>query len=118
MEALADTYERVEIEALPDDPHQYPHPESDEWNDPEWRAYWLDGLTDDELNTMSPREKGARVRAYAWNSGYETYGCRALHYTLACDLFARANVSPLDAPKMFAIGAELAKENQRGQQAL
>lgn len=115
MEALADTYEGVEIEALPDDPHQYPHPESDEWNDPVWRAYWLDGLTDEELKAMSPRQIGQRVRAYAFSGGYHTYGCRAEHYNLACDLFSEANVSPLDAPRMFAIGAVLAKEKNRGQ---
>lgn len=100
-------------EPLPNDLRQYPHPYSDEWQDPEWRAYWLNGLTDEELDRMSPREKGQRVRAYTWSNGYETYGCRALHYNLACDLFNRANIAPMEAPIMFAIGAELAKEKNQ-----
>jgi len=45
------------------------HPESEQWNDPDWRAEWLDGLTDDELNEMTPREKGQRLKAYAFGRG-------------------------------------------------
>jgi len=113
MEALpeVETYRDPLSIPLPDDPRQYPHPESEQWNDPDWRAEWLDGLTDDELNQMTPREKGQRLKAYAFGSGYSTYGINAHHYTVACDFFGRVGLSPLPAPQMFAIGAELTKGN-------
>ena len=108
---MTNTYRDPLIEPLPDDSHQYPHPESEQWNDPDWRAEWLDGLTDEELNQMTPREKGQRLKAYAFGSGYSTYGVTAHHYTVACDFFGRVGLSPLPAPQMFAIGAELTKGN-------
>jgi hypothetical protein len=113
MEALPEvtTYRDPLCDPLPDDPRQYPHPESDEWNDPEWRAEWLAGLTDAELKAMSPSKKGQTLKSYCYNSGYETFGIRAEHFSVACDLFNRAGVPHLVSAQMFAIGAELLKGN-------
>jgi hypothetical protein len=98
---------------LPDDPHQSPHPESEQWNDPDWRAEWLDGLTDDELNEMSPRQKGTRLKAYVYANGHDHYGVWAEQFSLACDFFGRTGVNwtscGLTNNQMVAIGAELMK---------
>lgn len=72
---------------LPDDPRQHPHPESEEWNDSEWRAEWLAGLTDEELDGMSPLLKGLRLKAYVWANGYSLYGEQADLYTVALRFF-------------------------------
>lgn len=78
---------------LPVDHHQHPHPESEQWTDPDWRSRWLCGLTDEELATMTPIQKGQRLPAYVWSSGYETYGPRALAYIEASSLFADVDVA-------------------------
>ena len=54
---------------------------SERWRDPEWRATWLLGLTDDQLNAMSPYQKGHLLPAYVWLGHHaELFGADALNY--------------------------------------
>lgn len=79
-------------EPWPDDPRQSPHPDSDEWHDPEWRAFWLNGLTDKQLAAMSPRQKGMILPAYVGGNGYETYGEPALDIVIGSRLVEQAGI--------------------------
>lgn len=65
---------------LPPDPRQTPHPLDPEWSDPDWRERWLNGLTDEQLASMSAADKGQTLPAYIWNNGYEIYGIKAIDY--------------------------------------
>lgn len=80
-------------EPLPDDPRQSPYPWDDEWNDPEWRAFWLNGHTDEELEKMSPRQKGLTLPAYVSRHGYDIYGERALNIIIGARLLDEADIS-------------------------
>lgn len=80
-----------EMEWEPEE-RQFPSKREPVWSDPEWRKTWLLGMTDQELENMSPREKGAILPAYTWDSGYETYGERALYYIVGSQLATAAHI--------------------------
>lgn len=65
---------------------------SEEWADPTWRALWLNGLSDDELDAMSPRQKGNYLPAYLWDCGHETYGNDAAMFSIAHEVLANAQI--------------------------
>jgi len=92
-----------EMEWEPEE-RQFPSKLDPVWSDPEWRKTWLLGMTDEELANMSPREKGATLPAYAWDSGYETYGERALYFIIGSQLAVAAHVSSLTKPEKIRLG--------------
>lgn len=88
------------IEKLPDDlapdTRQYPSRFAPEWNDIHWRAKWLGGRTDEELDQMSSMIKGRDLRTYAFNDGYHYYGPPAVYYIKGRETLRKAEI-PQDA---------------------
>lgn len=82
------------------DERQSPSRESDEWNDPEWRAEWLCGLTDEELRTMNARMLGEMLPAFIQTgSGYRWFGQEAEDYARGIEIARAAGLSDNFVPR-------------------
>lgn len=75
------------------DERQTPSRKSESWNDESWRNIWLAGFTDKELEAMTPRHKGAVLRAYYYDSGYEHFGLSAYWILIGYSILQRAGIS-------------------------
>lgn len=82
---------------------------SEEWTDPTWRALWLNDLSDDELDNMSPMQKGNVLPAYLWDCGHETYGTDAVMFSIAHEVLsnARIPVERLQKHQLIALGKSI-----------
>lgn len=88
---------------------QYPRRYTTQWNDPEWRLNWLGGISDEELDTMSHRERGARLPAYWMVNGIAHYGERAEHYILGSEILAEAGIRrQMTQHEIIALGSVVA----------
>jgi hypothetical protein len=83
---------------------QFPSKLDPVWSDPEWRKTWLLGIDDAELDKMSPREKGTTLPAYTWDSGYETYGEKALYIIVGSTLAREAKLKGLTKMEQINLG--------------
>lgn len=96
---------------------QYPRRYSNQWSDPAWRLQWLGGISDEELDIMSHRERGARLPAYWMQNGIAHYGERAKHHILGSEILAEAGVRrQMSQHEIIAIGSVVASmlEHRRG----
>lgn len=96
----------LDTETMPTDERQYPSRQSVEWKNPEWRQRFLGNHTDEELDAMGPRWKGAALYAYVWRDGYEFYGHPALYYIRATEILTDAHVAheKLSPAELIRIG--------------
>jgi len=92
-QVIAYPYSAGDEELWEPESRQFPHPYSDEWNDPLWRERWLNGLSDDQLKLMSPAAKGYELPAYWWSNGYDHYGPDAEAYMKGCRLLETASIA-------------------------
>lgn len=83
------------------------------WDDEEWRKVWLNGLTDEELDSMSPFSKGQCLPAYYFEpGGSEWYGPSASHLLVGIRFLEQAglDLSKLTLREKWRVGKHLDRD--------